>query len=85
MSTMGQRNNFAFGAFTFGALAFGALTSSPLTFGTLLSIDLVLLGANLFSKIEGLHQASTPVYHSKEARKGRRIHSSLDRIVVESY
>src|SRR5260370_37076463 len=42
---MGRRNNFAFGAFTFGAL-----TSSPLTFGTLLSINLALLGANLFSR-----------------------------------
>src|SRR5260370_11790338 len=46
---MGQRNNFAFGAFTFGAL-----TSSPLTFGTLLSIDLVLLGANLFSRFASI-------------------------------
>src|SRR6266478_8765551 len=46
---MGRRNNFAFGAFTFGAL-----TSSPLTFGTLLSIDLVLLGANLFSRFASI-------------------------------
>src|SRR6266850_4760508 len=46
----GQRNNFAFGAF-----AFGALNSSPLTFGTLLSIDLALLGANLFSRFASIN------------------------------
>ena len=46
---MGQRNNFAFGAFTFGAL-----TSSPLTFGTLLSINFALLGANLFSRFASI-------------------------------
>src|SRR5260370_21902584 len=48
---MGWRNNFAFGAFTFGALT---LTSSPWTFGTLLSIDLALLGANLFSRFASI-------------------------------
>src|SRR5260370_5240058 len=41
---MGWRNNFAF----------GALTSSTLTFGTLLSNDLALLGANLFSKFASI-------------------------------
>ena len=34
--------------------AFGALTSSPLTFGILLSNDLALLGANLFSRFASI-------------------------------
>src|SRR5260221_11707809 len=41
----GRRPNF-----TFGALALGAFTFSTFTFITLLPIDLVLLGANLFSR-----------------------------------
>src|SRR5260221_7916618 len=46
----GQRPNFTFGTLAVGAVPFGAFTFSTFTFITLLPIDLVLLGANLFSR-----------------------------------
>src|SRR5258705_11111484 len=46
----GQRPNFTFGTLALGAFPFGAFTFSTFTFITLLPIDLVLLGANLFSR-----------------------------------
>src|SRR5258707_6460461 len=45
----GQRPNF-----TFGTLVLGAFTFSTFTFSTLLPINLVLLGANLFSRFASI-------------------------------
>src|SRR5260370_41301979 len=87
---MGWRNNFAFGAFTFGAL-----TSSPLTFGTLLSIDLALLGAILFSRFASIDpfncvfriifiQVFIHVLGSRAFAFGTMLHSTLMFLKSES-
>src|SRR5258706_12370585 len=51
---MGWRPNFTFGALALGAFPFGAFTFSTFTFITLLPINLVLLGANLFSRFASI-------------------------------